>query len=224
MLEKRIITFLVLIFILAAGISFRGQEQQDYYGLESLSPCDTSFNIPPPPDNWPHVCLDWRNNGGNYVTEVRIQKCGSCWAFASVGALESQVLIKLNNPNLGIDLSEQYLLTPGDAANLCYCNLLTMDDYPGGCKGGNICDAAKYLKYCGTVDQLCLDNKVVDTCQEDLLCSDSGDRLFKLQNWVGIDYSDPQYQRDKPTILKAAIYQYGPVVVGFKHSSKILRA
>ena len=47
MLEKRIITFLVLIFILAAGISFRGQEQQDYYGLESLSPCDTSFNIPP---------------------------------------------------------------------------------------------------------------------------------------------------------------------------------
>ncbi|MGE5790339.1 MAG: C1 family peptidase, partial [Syntrophaceae bacterium] len=52
--------------------------------------------------------LDWRNNGGNFVTPVRNQGgCGSCWAFATTAALESAVLRAENTPGVDLNLAEQ---------------------------------------------------------------------------------------------------------------------
>ena len=43
--------------------------------------------------------FDWRNNNGNFVTPIRDQgNCGSCWAFVTTAALESQELIIKNTP------------------------------------------------------------------------------------------------------------------------------
>eukprot|EP01133_Synstelium_polycarpum_P019077 gene19077-22843_t len=66
--------------------------------------------------------IDWRTTG--FVTNVKQMQCGSCYAFASVAALESAYLIK-NNRNGTIDLSEQHAVNcaPGNGYD--------------GCKGGS---------------------------------------------------------------------------------------
>ena len=75
--------------------------------------------------------LDWRNNGGNFVTPVRDQgNCGSCWAFATTGALEAATLIANNTPNADLNLSEQILVSCGGA---------------GDCGGGYIDSASIFI-------------------------------------------------------------------------------
>jgi cathepsin L len=67
----------------------------------------------------PAVCsptaakFDWRTIGK--VSPVRNQRsCGSCWAFAAIGAYESSYLIQ---NNLAIDASEQHILNCATYAN-----------------------------------------------------------------------------------------------------------
>ncbi|KAH9393354.1 hypothetical protein TYRP_021867 [Tyrophagus putrescentiae] len=73
--------------------------------------------------------FDWQSKGK--VTPARFQSsCGSCWAFASLGALESAYLIKGKTNSKKFDLSEQELL--GCARK-------------NGCKGGTSVDAFNYI-------------------------------------------------------------------------------
>ncbi|MBU1246324.1 MAG: C1 family peptidase [Nanoarchaeota archaeon] len=55
--------------------------------------------------------FDWRNHRGeDWTTSVKNQgTCGSCWAFATVGIVESAYNIYNNNPDL--DLAEEYLVS-----------------------------------------------------------------------------------------------------------------
>ncbi len=78
--------------------------------------------------------LDWRNyNGYNYVTPVRDQgNCGSCWAFATAAALESNVLIV--NGISALNLAEQILLSCSGA---------------GSCNGGYIDGASNFIRDTG---------------------------------------------------------------------------
>jgi C1A family cysteine protease len=83
----------------------------------------------PPPGGWPrdmpHIVaspnaqyppsFDWREMNG--TTPARNQGgCGSCWAFAAVGQLESHVLIYDDRPE---DLSEQQVLSCNSAGAGC---------------------------------------------------------------------------------------------------------
>jgi len=85
---------------------------------------------------------DWRSfNSKNYVTPVRDQgSCGSCWAFSTTAALESYTLIQNNTPDVNLDLSEQVLVSCGQAGN---------------CKGGWPDRASDYLKSSGLPLESC---------------------------------------------------------------------
>jgi C1A family cysteine protease len=75
--------------------------------------------------------IDWRNiSNKNYVQSMKDQgSCGSCWAFASVSALESYTALATGQlPNL----SEQ---------NLVDCSYVGKD----GCNGGANPDAFNYV-------------------------------------------------------------------------------
>lgn len=80
--------------------------------------------------------LDWRTVGA--VTPVKDQgACGSCWAFASTGVLETQFWRQNNGKQL-IALSEQQLV---DCAGTAYdCN---------GCTSGWTVDAFRYIRDSG---------------------------------------------------------------------------
>jgi C1A family cysteine protease len=83
--------------------------------------------------------LDWRNyDGYDYVTPVRDQgNCGSCWAFATTAALESNDL--LVNGIGALDLSEQVMVS---------CGLDGRRD-AGSCSGGYIDRASDYIRDTG---------------------------------------------------------------------------
>jgi len=77
--------------------------------------------------------FDWRNyDGDGWVTPVRNQgNCGSCWAFATTAALESNVMIATG---MSIDRAEQILVSCSGA---------------GSCNGGYIDRASNYISNTG---------------------------------------------------------------------------
>lgn len=102
---------------------------------------------------------DWRDFNG--VTPVKNQGgCGSCWAFAAVGALESQIAIK---DNFIEDLSEQEMVS---------CNIMGYD-----CGGGQM-DASQHFVDYGAA----LEEDFTYTAYE-LPCPDEIEHPYKLDDW-----------------------------------------
>ena len=120
---------------------------------------------PPPPS------FDWRNyNGQNWMTSVKNQGgCGSCWAFSAVGIVEPVYNIFTNNPNLDLNLAEQYLVSD------CY-------NEPGGygnCRGGDPASALCYIRDQGITDEDCFPY-IASNCPCSNRCSDWSSRLTKI--------------------------------------------
>jgi len=116
--------------------------------------------------------FDWRNkNGQNWMTSVKVQGCGDCWAFAALGIVEAKYNIQNNNPNLDIDLSEQYLVSD--------CCL------GGSCSGGSPLDALNYIKTDGVPDELCYTYLGMDSlCGS--RCTDWNTRLWTINNYNSV--------------------------------------
>jgi C1A family cysteine protease len=146
------------------------------------------------------VSLDWRSNGGNYVTPVRNQGgCGSCWAFATTAALESYVLIKDSRSGQEDNRAEEMLLS-------CSSDLLCTN--PGSCNGGYIGRASdcilitglpseSYFPYTATAsDDNC--NNAVSGWQDD---------TYRIAAWSYINTTSVSV-----SAIKNALYTYGPLV------------
>ncbi len=133
--------------------------------------------------------FDWRMNGGNYVTPVRDQGgCGSCWAFATAAALESNLLISNNTPDTDLNVSEQVLVSCGGS---------------GSCNGGYISSASNYIKNTGLPGEACYPYTATNG-----LCSNAcADRTLSSHRISGWNYVSTSVDS-----LKNALYTYGPLV------------
>jgi len=65
------------------------------------------------------TAIDWRSNGGNWVTPIKDQQsCGSCVSFGTLATVESRVRIACKNATMDIDLAEAHLFYCG-CGNCC---------------------------------------------------------------------------------------------------------
>ena len=109
--------------------------------------------------------LDWRTLGG--TTPARDQRsCGSCWAFAAVGQMESHILIFEER---SLDLSEQTVID---------CN-----PYDSGCDGGWAVSAYRAIFGYGATLESCNPYQIRD----DLPCTEENCEIQgHLAGWASV--------------------------------------
>ncbi|MGQ9603472.1 MAG: C1 family peptidase [bacterium] len=136
--------------------------------------------------------FNWCDQGG--CTPIKNQgSCGSCWAFATVGPLESNIKIK---DGITVDLSEQWLVS---------CN-----QEGWGCNGGWWAHDYHQWKTdpCGGTGAVLEANFPYTATDAPCNCPYPHDYLIDDWNYVTTDYEVPPVQ-----LMKQAIMDYGPISV-----------
>jgi hypothetical protein len=187
----------------AEGWTFTvGENEATHYPLEHLcglivprdwwvgapfDPCTPERGLP--------AAFNWCDLGG--CTPIRNQGgCGSCWAFATMGPFECNILIRDGD---SVDLSEQWLVSCTDA---------------GSCAGGWHSEAYKYLVEDGLTDPCGDDGAVLEQYfpyeADDVPCECPYPHDYFLNSWafIGDGNSVPP-----PGAIKQAILDHGPVAV-----------
>jgi len=156
-----------------------------------------------PPVGQPPASFDWRNVPPNRVTSVKNQlACGSCYAFAALGNVESEILIDTNTTPPGPDYSEN---------NAKECNWREINDFNcpcppgvpwGSCDGGNYKMLASLFSQKGIVDET--NDPYVAA---NVSCNSSCPYNKTLLDWRIIS----TYSIANTTLLKNYIWTEGPV-------------
>jgi hypothetical protein len=143
----------------------------------------------------PPANLDWSSHtvtsAPSFVTPVRDQGgCGSCWAFATTAALESQVLIENNAPGVDLNLSEQVMVSCSGA---------------GSCGGGYINSASDFLSNMGLPTETYFPYTATNnSCSS--APSDWPSHVYKISGWHWVASTSPTVDS-----LKSALVTYGPL-------------
>jgi len=133
------------------------------------------------------AAVDWRSNGGNFVTPIRDQlSCGSCVSFGTLATIEARVNIACRTPGGARDYSEAFLF---------YCGC-------GRCcgSGWNFVPALDFCKNQGVAAE-----SSFPYTPGDQPCKSGVTPLFKISG-----HSSVLSMSDR----KAAIAERGPVVAG----------
>ncbi|KAF0293795.1 Dipeptidyl peptidase 1 [Amphibalanus amphitrite] len=167
------------------------------YGLTSRGDRYTSVSEQLEMDRLPRE-WDWRDvDGVNYVSPVRNQgACGSCYAFASMGALEARVRILTNN-------TRRSVFSPQD--------IVSCSEFSQGCSGGfPYLIAGKYGMDYGVVVEACNPymGKDTENCTTDETCR----RVYTYQyKYVGGFFGGCSELE-----MMRALVKKGPLPVGFE--------
>ena len=147
---------------------------------------------------------DWRNrHGKNWITAVKNQgTCGSCWAFAAIGAVEAYTNLYFNQ-SLNLDLSEQELIS---------CNPYNMD-----CNGGFPTLALSLISDRGVVDEQCFPYIMDEgNCQ---YCSNPTETItIGHEDWGELSSEDElkQYLFRSPVTLDLDGWRHAILLIGYK--------
>ncbi len=163
--------------------------------------------------------FDWRDNEGDWMTPVKLQgECNSCWAHATVAAMEAVYNKEQGKRYLDIDLSEQYLISCSeDAGDCCWGwpyfaleyirdhGIPTESSFPYGDAGCECYwEGDKCVCECNYKDP-CSDH----SCGESTASTSD---MWKITSFTEINvntFSNIKDHRDK---IKYALIEYGPVV------------
>lgn len=146
---------------------------------------------------------DWRNrHGRNWMTSVKNQEsCGSCWAFATIGTLESYINLYYNQL-LDYDLSEQELVS---------CSTTN------GCRGGNAGNAFTYIANNGIVEETCFPYSGAEvSCLQK--CSNPAENIF-IQGKTLIGNSEEQLKQElfrSPVTFSISNWTHALTLTGYK--------
>jgi hypothetical protein len=137
--------------------------------------------------------FDWRSyNNTNYITPVKSQGgCGSCWSFEDTGTVQDEANAYYNS-NLGLNLSEQQLLSCSNA---------------GTCAGGGADGGLDYVQSTGLVSESCFPYTATDTVPCSNMCSNPA--YWKISSWSSLPSDEAGYVLDRD--IQVGLLVYGPI-------------
>jgi len=194
--KKNIVLMMLIIFLcisifsatLTASPSIAISKQFTTLKNNNLSLSSLKFS-----NNYQSVEIwDWRDvNGVDWTTPIRDQlqdQCGSCWAFGALGGLESNYKIWMNNPDLDVDFSEQYILS---------CS-------SGSCNGWFLPSTLSWIKHNGMISETCMPYEADDTVPCESRCEDWREELVGINNYIRLSRADIN-------AIQEALITYGPL-------------
>lgn len=173
--------------------------------------------------------FDWRNvHGSNWITSVKQQHWNTCWAYASVGTIESNLNIFFNR-HINYDLSEQ---------NIISCLGGSLDDIRNRIEhGGYARSALGFVSNNSIVTEDCFPYMGVVTC--DNKCNDPSELVsfhsyMSVHNGIYSPYSESMSISLRKKLLKSPlVIDYFPTLktghsmscIGFHqlHEGEIVR-
>jgi len=145
--------------------------------------------------------FDWRAPDGGRpaaVTAVKDQgQCGSCWAFSATETLESAWILAGHQP---VALAPQ--------------QVVSCDGYDGGCNGGDLPSAYKYIESAGMEAEASYPYKSGNSGDSGKCQYDKSKVVATMSGW---EYATPNCedscQKQDEEKLKQNLYEAGPVAI-----------